>query len=305
MMDLSTAQTTQRFRNKLKVVLSTRWSTAVAEWNASQPATSTAILPPGPEWNITVGFPDGGIGSDTKPSIVVIFPSSSYSYPTTNTRQEDAVVVVNAYLPDAGRGIATTIDLAPIAGHIAAEIIEKYVVDSPGDDDTGVCYRVDFRSSRVQAVEGLTGAVGTTELVAKIRAAYGYRPVPMPTTILPDSFRSDYLGGFSFEIFDGATSVGTATPVWFGEIKSFTLTAATSLVVQPVVGSPWTHGIVTNDLYSLQDQIIPVSFSAGVATLDLTSFASYAVSETLTLRVSLSSSTTKRTTFFTVVITKS
>lgn len=301
------AQTIQAFRNKLRAVLTTRWTTTVQAWNAQQDPSSFDQLPAGPLWTINVGAPESPTGgqSDGAPSITITFPQSRYSTPTTLTRQEDVTVRVMAYIPDGPRGVTTTVNTSNFAARLIGDLIEKHVVDSPGDDTTGASYRIDWDSSSTMLIEGGTGAITQLDLTAKLRSDYQYQPTIMPTITLPNSNRQNFVFGISYEVLNGATPVATETAVNFGETRSHTLAAATTMVVQPVTGNPWDYGFVTNDEYLLVDQVVPVSFNAGVATIDLSSFAALSTADTLVLRINLISATTKRSTYFVVTLTKS
>ncbi len=301
------AQTIQAFRNKLQAVLTTRWSTTVAEWNDSQSSTSFDQLPIGPQWTINVGAPENADSGqlDGAPSITITFPQSRYSTPTTLTRQEDLTVRVITYIPDGPRGLTTTVNTSNFASRMIGDLIEKHVIDSPGDTETSACYRVDWVDSEIMPIEGGTGAITRLDLLAKLRSEYQYKPTTMPTVTLPNSNRQNFVFGINYEILDGATPVVTETGLNFGEFREHTLSDATSLVVQPVTGNPWTHGFVVNDEYLLVNQVVPVTFNAGVATVDLTSFAALSPADTLALRVNLISSTTKRSTYFVITLVKS
>lgn len=301
------AQTMQAFRNKMQAVLFTRWTTTVEDWNAQQDPSSFDILPIGPLWTINVGAPESPIGgqSDGAPSITVTFPSTRYSTPTTLTRQADVTVRIIVHIPDGPRGLTTTVMTSKYAVDMVGDIIEKHVIDSPGDDTTAASYRVDWNVGQTVLTEGGTGAISQLELTAKLRSDYQYNPTVMPTISLPNQNRQNFVFGISYEVLDSVTPVATITGLNFGETRSHTLAAATSMVVQPVTGNPWSHGFITNDEYLLVDQVVPVSFNAGVATIDLSSFAALSAADTLVLRINLISATTKRSTYFVVTLTKS
>lgn len=301
---MNSSQTYQAVLSKLQLVMTSRWTTAVANHNANLPTGSNLTLPDGPRWNVVTGYPADDPAKDTNPSVVVVPTTSTFSNPLTYTRQETMILRTFIYLPDSARGLATSVPLAQVAARIAGDLLETHLPDSPGDDTNGVSYRFDWQGMEPSLLPGGTGGAAVLTGRLEIRATIDYRPTLMPTTQLPQGFRQNLVYGIPFRVLDGATEI-LAETANFGESFSAGSSTITTIEVDPLASAVWDAGIAYSDAYALAAQAYPLTFAAGVASVDVTAaFAALTTGQSIEVRLNLIDTTRKVSTFFSIQLTK-
>lgn len=246
---------------KIKSVLERHWADTVFAHNIAVAANDEYALPAGDFWEISVGIPNDRMG-DTKPLLYVTSPSSSFSIPVTQIREEAATLKVTAEIPDASRAVKQTVMLSQIAARLAADLLETHFVDSPLTGQ-GPTYRVDWVDVTSYTMPNQPGAAATVTIRPKIRAASFYQPDLSVSALTPIVNRQNLLFNSTLTLLDGITEVysGTVQP---GEIINVESSASLSFSLNNAVD--FEAATILIDKYLVQQQLITSTVTAGVVT---------------------------------------
>jgi hypothetical protein len=190
-------QNVLKFEGKAEQLIKTMLPLEIAAYNAT--TTPGYELPT--YFNVAVGSPIDGetyFQSDGKP-FVNFFSTGERFAPSsiTNCRDEQASYSIICYIPDSPRASRTSIPLVKVMARLVADLLEKYLIDSPGDDD-GICSRINWVSQRA-GVSNKTGAASELVLEVTLRSVSEYEPIKMTpyfstfSTVVPPVFQQNWI----------------------------------------------------------------------------------------------------------------
>lgn len=285
---MNAATTYLRTRLRLQDVLERHWSEQVKKWNDS--TVELYKLPEGKLWDVSAGVPDSKYQS-TRPCISVIAPSSTFSVPVTNTRNETQTLNITAEIPDSKRGVTLSIDLAQIAARLAADIIETHFTQATAEGPT---YRVDWVNAQVFTSPTKPGAACVITVRPIIRMETYYQPDVTTNDFTPTGLRANLLFNSTLTLMDGLIEVysGVVQP---GDVISVETSAETlSLVLSNT--KPFSAAMVSQNVYLTQNQLIAETIVAGEVTATVPS-------DNVTIRVLAWDETSATSTYVSIIFT--
>lgn len=295
-------------KQKIESSLKRHWASSVRDWNTTAPIPGSMAVLPLPElWEINVGTIDGK-NVDVTPTLQVSIGTSTFRLLTTCQREESFRVSVVTTIPDSERGTPHSLDRAQIAARLAAEILEKNSVDSPGDLN-GTTYRVDFINTTPLELSPTNqrGAACRLEMNYVCISNYEYQPDVIVTAVSPVSYSANRADGIGVEYFLASLPVDTLGPITSGSVAVDSQANFDEIVV--TVTSVMTPLAITNAYafttdYLLASQPLTVIVSAGAATIQVPAFAGLNPGDVYSIRVWAWDTVTGNDTFFTLNITK-
>jgi hypothetical protein len=185
----------QKLDSKAEMCIKTFLPLEIAKYNAT--CQKGYELPT--YFNVVVGssISDNEL-ADGKPWIN-LFSGTVKFVPSSIIGCRDEITTYNliAYLPDTARGTRTSVPLARVLARLTADLLEKYLVDSPGDDN-GICSRINWLSEVVGVASKTAGACDLS-LEMYIRSHSEYEPIRMTpyfnqlSTIVPPVFEQNWI----------------------------------------------------------------------------------------------------------------
>jgi hypothetical protein len=150
-------------------------------------------------FNVVVGSPisDNDL-ADGKPWVNLFSDSAKFTPSSIiGCRDEVTNYVLTCFLPDSPRATRTSVPMARMLARLVADLLEKYLVDSPGDEN-GICSRINWLSDKA-GIASKTGAACELLLEMFIRSHSEYEPIRMTpyfnqiSTIVPPVFEQNWI----------------------------------------------------------------------------------------------------------------
>ena len=261
-------------------------------------------------YNIVVGSPIGEENlADGKPWIN-LFSDSAKFVPSSiiGCRDEITTYILTTFIPDSPRATRTSVPLARVFARLAADVLEKYLVDAPSDAE-GICSRINWMSEKA-GIANKTG--GACELILEmfIRSNSEYQPIRMTpyfsqiSTIMPPVFQQNWIP----EILVNLDSEPQQTAYTLQNL-SFTVASVSQLEVT------YTGSVLTGFYCWLPSPLINQqllsSGSSGITTLpinlsswDTNYFSTLAPGDEAILRIVTWNADTAESSMFTITLTK-
>lgn len=298
-----------KLESKAEQLLKTMLPLEIAAYNAQ--TTPGYDLPT--YFNVVVGAPIDGesyFQSDGKP-FVNFFSTGERFTPSsiTNCRDEEASYSIICYIPDSPRASRTSIPLVRVMARLVADLLEKYLIDSPGDTD-GICSRINWVSQQA-GISNKTGAASELVLDITLRSVSEYEPVRQTpyfsqlSTIVPPVYQQNWIPEVIVEL--DAEPAQTAYTL---QNLTFTVNSVSQLDVT-YTGSTLTTFYCWLPSPLISQQLI-VSPSTGLSTLgvdlstwDTNYFSTLTPGDEAVLRIVVWNETTAESSMFTITLIKS
>lgn len=261
-------------------------------------------------YNIVVGSPIGEENlADGKPWIN-LFSDSAKFVPSSiiGCRDEITTYILTTFIPDSPRATRTSVPLARVFARLAADVLEKYLVDAPSDTE-GICSRINWMSEKA-GIANKTG--GACELILEmfIRSNSEYQPIKMTSyfstisTVMPPVFQQNWIP----EVLVDLDSEPQQTAYTLQNL-TFTVSSVAQLDIT-YTGSTLTGLYCWLPSPLISQQLIS-SPTTGVSTLDVdlstwdtNYFSTLAPGDEAILRIVTWNADTAESSMFTITLTK-
>ena len=308
MNNFNSYQNILKFEGKAEQLIKTMLPLEIAAYNAT--TTPGYQLPT--YFNVVVGAPidgDSYFQSDGKPFVNFFSTGENFTPSSiTNCRDEEASYSIICYIPDSPRASRTSIPLVRVMARLVADLLEKYLVDSPGND-AGICSRINWVSQQA-GISNKTGAASELVLDVTLRSVSEYEPIRMIpyfsglSTIMPPVYQQNWIPEVLVDL--DAEPQQTAYTL---QNLTFTVTSVSQLDIT------YVGGILTI-LYCwlpspLISQQLVASGTSGASTLDVNLstwdtnyFSTLSPGNTAVLRIVTWNQDTAESSMFTITLVK-
>ena len=298
-----------KFESKAEQLLKTMLPLEIAAYNA--------ITTPGFDlptyFNVVVGAPidgDSYFQSDGKPFVNFFSTGESFAPSSiTNCRDEEASYSIICYIPDSVRASRSSIPLVRVMARLVADLLEKYLVDSPGDQE-GICSRINWVSQQA-GISNMTGAASELVLDVTLRSVSEYQPVRMTpyfsqlSTIAPPVYQQNWIPELIVEL--DAEPAQTAYTL---QNLAFTVNSVSQLDIT-YTGSVLTilycwlpSPLISQQLVSSGNSGLP-TLDVNLSTWDTNYFSTLTPGDEAVLRIVTWNETSGESSMFTITLTKS
>jgi hypothetical protein len=302
-------QNVLKFESKAEQLIKTMLPLEIAAYNAT--TTLGYELPT--YFNVVVGSSIDGedyFQSDGKPFVNFLCTDDRFAPSSiTNCRDENAQYAITCYIPDSVRAGRSSVTLVRVMARLVADLLEKYLVDSPGDND-GICSRINWVSQRA-GVSNKTGAASELVLDVILRSVSEYQPVRQLdylsaiSSIMPPVYQQNWIPEVLVDL--DAEPQQTAYTL---QNLAFTVASVSQLDIT-YAGSTLTGFYCWLPSPLISQQLI-VSPTTGATTLDVdlstwdtNFFSTLSPGDTAVLRIVVWNETTGESSMFTITLTKS
>lgn len=296
------------FESKAEQLIKTMLPLEIAAYNAQ--TTPGYDLPT--YFNVVVGAPIDGnsyFQSDGKP-FVNFFSTGERFTPSsiTNCRDEEASYSIICYIPDSVRASRSSVPLVKVMARLVADLLEKYLVDSPGDQ-YGICSRINWVSQQA-GISNKTGAASELVLDVTLRSVSEYEPVRQTpyfsgiSSIMPPVYQQNWIPEVIVEL--DAEPAQTAYTL---QNLSFTVASVSQLDIT-YTGSILTgfycwlpSPLISQQLASSGNSGLP-TLDVDLSTWDTNYFSTLTPGDEAVLRIVVWNESTGESSMFTITLTK-
>jgi hypothetical protein len=310
MNNFNSYQNILKFEGKAEQLIKTMLPLEIAAYNAT--TTPGYELPT--YFNVVVGAPidgDSYFQSDGKPFVNFFSTGENFTPSSiTNCRDEEASYSIICYIPDSPRASRTSIPLVRVMARLVADLLEKYLVDSPGND-AGICSRINWVSQQA-GISNKTGAASELVLDVTLRSVSEYEPIRMIpyfsnfSTVMPPVFQQNWIP----EILVDLDAEPTQTAYTLQNL-TFTVTSVALLeLTYAGTGNVLTGGycwlpspLISQQLIGssgAQQQTLPFNLT----TWDTNYFSTLTPGDTAVLRIVTWNQDTAESSMFTITLVK-